>query len=91
MLLQGVAALRLQPGSSWVGALQAAVLQQLDSLSPRDISQVCVLLSGICWLQPCGAHCPACPPAFLPGVWCACVHMSPPAHSLPALHLRTPN
>jgi hypothetical protein len=40
MLLQGVAVLRLQPSSSWVGALQDAVLQQLDWLSPRDISQV---------------------------------------------------
>lgn len=44
MLLQGVAALRLQPGSSWVAALQAAVLQQLGSLSPRDISQVCLVM-----------------------------------------------
>lgn len=43
MLLQGVAVLRLQPGQAWVDALQAAVLQQLHRMGPRDISQVCLL------------------------------------------------
>lgn len=33
----------------------------------------------------CGAHCPACPPAFLPGVWCARVRL----HSLPAASAHT--
>lgn len=45
MMLQGVAVLRLQRSSQWVAALQEAVLQQLGSLAPRDISQVGAVLS----------------------------------------------
>lgn len=40
MMLRGVAVLRLQPGQQWVQALQGSVLQQLEALGPRDISQV---------------------------------------------------
>lgn len=47
MMLRGVAVLRLQPGEQWVHALQAAVLDKLDSLGPRDLSQVCVLCCGV--------------------------------------------
>lgn len=46
MMLQGVVALKLQPGSQWVAALQQSVLQQLDQLGARDISQVGFMLGG---------------------------------------------
>jgi hypothetical protein len=46
MMLQGVVALKLQPGSQWVAALQQSVLQQLDQLGARDITQVWYMLGG---------------------------------------------
>lgn len=47
MMLQGVAVLHLQPGVQWVHALQDSVLQRLERLRPRDISQVGVR-AGAC-------------------------------------------
>lgn len=44
MMLQGVVVLKLQPGKQWVAAVQDSVLQQLDRLGARDISQVRVLV-----------------------------------------------